>query len=135
MPEMNNRPVIYFDGICNLCNDTVQFIIEHDKQAVFLFASLQSEQGQTALNSTSTLSHAPDSIILFEKGKYYMQSTAALSIARHLNGLWPVLYTLIIIPPFIRNGIYNLIARNRYKWFGKKNECMMPTPALKDRFL
>ncbi len=133
---MNDRPVLYFDGMCNLCNGTVQFIIKHDKQKAFLFASLQSEQGQAAIaNISSSTAEAPDSVILYDKGKYYTRSAAALNIAKRLDGLWPLLYAGIVLPRFIRDSIYNLVAKNRYKWFGKRNECMIPTPELKERFL
>ena len=136
MPDMNDRPVLYFDGMCNLCNGTVQFIIKHDQQKAFLFAPLQSAQGQAAIADTvSSSAETADSVILFEGGKYYTRSTAALRIAKRLNGLWPILYAGIILPRFIRDGIYNLISKNRYKWFGKRNECMIPTPELKERFL
>ncbi|MCW3123629.1 MAG: thiol-disulfide oxidoreductase [Flavipsychrobacter sp.] len=136
MPDNKDRPVIFFDGMCNLCNSSVQFIIRHDKKKTFLFASLQSEHGQTALTGMkATDTVIPDSIILLEEGKYYTRSAAALRIARHLDGLWPVLYAGIILPRFIRDGIYNRISANRYKWFGKRTECMIPTPELKERFL
>jgi predicted DCC family thiol-disulfide oxidoreductase YuxK len=133
---MNDRPVLYFDGMCNLCNGTVQFIIRHDKHKAFLFAALQSEQGQAAIaNISSSSKEAPDSVILFDKGKYYTRSSAALHIAKRLDGLWPILYAGIVLPRFIRDSLYNLVAKNRYKWFGKRNECMISTPELKERFL
>lgn len=128
-----NRPVLFFDGMCNLCNASVQFIIRHDKKQQFLFAPLQSEAGTKALQHFA--GNSPDSLILLQDGQYFTRSSAALRVARSLSGLWPLLYGLIIIPPFLRDAVYNLIARNRYKWFGRQNACMMPTKELNDRFL
>ena len=131
-----NRPVLFFDGECNLCNSSVQFIIRHDTKKKFLFAPLQSEAGKAAVAALSTLKTGiPDSLVLSDNCKYYTKSTAALRIARKLDWAWPVLYAGIILPRFIRDGIYDLVARNRYKWFGKRNECMMPTAELRERFL
>ncbi|HEX8461049.1 MAG TPA: DUF393 domain-containing protein, partial [Segetibacter sp.] len=109
------QPVILFDGICNLCNSVVQFVIKKDKKNHFKFASLQSSFGQQLLKQVNLPDHNFNSFVLFYKGKVYLRSTAALMVARHLSGLWPVLYTLIIIPSFIRNTVYNIVAANRYK--------------------
>ena len=128
------HPVILFDGECNLCNGAVQFVIRHDKNHIFRFAALQSALGQTIKQERSVASSL-DSFLLLDNNKLYSQSTAALRVAKRLNGLWPMLYAFIIIPPFIRNGIYNFIARNRYKWFGKRVHCMIPTPELKSLFI
>ncbi|MCD6010473.1 MAG: thiol-disulfide oxidoreductase [Flavipsychrobacter sp.] len=127
----NHRPVVFFDGECNLCNGGVQFIIKRDKEKRFLFAPLQSAIGAKA----KELSGGADSFILFYKGRYYIKSSAALHTARLMGGLWPLLYIGIIIPRILRNWVYEFLARNRYKWFGKRNECMIPTPELKERFL
>jgi predicted DCC family thiol-disulfide oxidoreductase YuxK len=138
MPELNNikDPVILFDGICNLCSGAVLFIIKHDPKHLFRFASLQSEFGQKIIKQFKIPpGEAMNSFILFENEKIYTRSTGALRVAKKLNGLWPLMYSFIIIPPFIRNAFYNLIASDRYKWFGKKEECWIPTPELKSLFL
>ena len=132
--EVKN-PVIFFDGVCNLCNTSVQFIIKRDKADQFRFASLQSEYAQEVLPNDLTVPEALQSIILRHNGKIMKKSTAALTIAKKLSGGWPLLYAFIIIPKFIRDFIYDLIAKNRYRMFGKKNECMIPTPELKHRFV
>ncbi len=129
------QPIVLFDGVCNLCNGAVKFIIRHDKKKVFLFASLQSEAGKKILAQYNFPPDELNSFILIDKGKAYTRSTGALMVAKKLNGLWPVLYSYIIIPAFIRDSIYNWIGTNRYKWFGKKDECMLPTAELKARFL
>ena len=132
---MNTHPIILFDGICNLCNGAVQFVIKHDPEAMFHFASLQSEAGQTLLQQYNLPKNNFSSFVLIDDDKAYTKSTAALKVAKRLNGGVKLLYGFIIVPPFIRNAVYNTIAKNRYKWFGKKNECMIPTPALQSRFL
>ncbi|MFN8244307.1 MAG: thiol-disulfide oxidoreductase DCC family protein [Ferruginibacter sp.] len=132
---MKEQPVILFDGVCNLCNSAVQFIIKRDKRAVFLFAALQSGTAQTLLQKAPATVRALDSFVLVENNKLYTRSAAALRVCRYLRGGWPLLYGFIIVPAFIRDGVYNWIARNRYKWFGRRQECMIPTPALKARFL
>ena len=134
--DTNNRPIVFFDGECNLCNSSVQFIIRNDKAKRFLFAPLQSDRGKAALSDlTKPGTKPPDSVILFDNGKYYIRSSAALRIAKLLGGVWSVFYAGMIIPRFIRDVIYEFVSRNRYKWFGKRNSCMIPTPALLDRFL
>jgi len=125
---------IYFDGICNLCNRGVQFIIKRDPKKKFRFASLQGEAGQNMLKKYGMQQHNFDTFILQEGDKIYTRSTAALRIVRHLKGGWKLLYGTIIIPRFIRNAIYNWIAKRRYKWFGKKDKCLIPSPELKERF-
>ncbi len=131
---MQEHPIIFFDGICNLCNGAVQFVIERDVKNYFKFAALQSDFAQKELASHTLNVKQGDSFVLLEKGRVYEQSTAALRVAKKLNGLWPILYVLIIVPPFIRNWIYKFIARNRYKWFGKQESCWVPTPELKNKF-
>jgi predicted DCC family thiol-disulfide oxidoreductase YuxK len=133
--RIDSAPVLYFDGVCNLCNSAVQFVIRHDKRKLFRFASLQSAAGQLA---SATLPHplkTADSILLYEQGAWYGHSTAALRTLRLLGGGWQLLYIFIIVPPFIRDAVYRLIARNRYKWFGKREQCMVATADLKVRFL
>ena len=132
---MGKNPVIFFDGICNLCNGAVQFVIERDKNNLFKFAALQSDFAKLELAKFTLAVDQGSSFVLLEEGKVYEQSTAALRVARKLKGLWPLLYGFIIVPAFIRNAVYSLIARNRYKWFGKKESCWVPTPQLKDKFL
>lgn len=128
------HPVILFDGVCNFCDASVQFILERDPNEIFRFASLQSEAGQDLLKKY----HVPedvDSMILIESDKVYFKSSAALRISRHLQGTWKLLYILIIVPAPVRNVVYDIIARNRYKWFGKKESCMLPSPNVRKRFL
>ncbi|GAA4836252.1 thiol-disulfide oxidoreductase DCC family protein [Algivirga pacifica] len=127
--------VILFDGVCNLCNGTVNFIIDRDPKGKFQFASLQSEEGEKVLQQNGIAEVSLDSVVLLKNGQLYKKSTAALHIARELKGAWPLFYGFIIVPRFIRDGVYNWIAKNRYKWFGKSDACRIPTPELKERFL
>ena len=127
--------MILFDGVCNLCNGAVQFVIKRDKKKYFSFASLQSGEGQKLSVQYGLPVNDFNSFILVENGKAYTRSTGALRVIKKLKGLWPLLYGFMIVPGFIRNAVYDWIARNRYKWFGKKDECMIPTPELKARFL
>lgn len=129
------HPVILFDGICNLCSGAVQFIIKHDPKKHFRFASLQSKFGEEVMKHFGLPVNQFNSFILLENGKIYTRSTAALKVAKKLKGAWSLAYGFIIIPYFIRDAVYNLIARNRYKWFGKKEECWIPTSELKSLFL
>jgi predicted DCC family thiol-disulfide oxidoreductase YuxK len=136
MPVNNSdTAIIIFDGVCNLCNSSINFIIKHDKKNYFRFASLQSEKGKELLKKYSIDSSKTDSIILIENNTVYIRSTAALRITKHLNKIYPILYGFLIIPVPIRNFVYDTIARNRYKWFGKKETCMIPTDELRSRFL
>lgn len=132
---MPHPQIILFDGICNLCNAAVQFVIKHDKQGKFKFAALQSNKGQELLAQYQLANNDFNSFVLVQDGRAYTKSTAALRVSRHLNHAYKLLYGFIIVPTFIRDGVYNLIARNRYKWFGKQNDCMVPTPELLSRFL
>lgn len=132
---MKQRSVILFDGVCNLCNGAVQFVIQHDKQNHFMFASLQSDAGQQLLKQYQLPSQNFDSFILIQNDKAFIKSTAALMVAKQLGGFTKLLYGFIIVPPVIRNAVYNFIAKNRYKWFGKKDVCMMPTKNLLSKFL
>lgn len=133
--EYSNKGIVLFDGVCNLCDSSVQFIIKHDKKDFFRFAALQSETGKVLLNKAGLPDSYLQTFVYFEKGKFYSQSTAALKISKHLNGAWKGFYFLIIIPAPIRNIFYRLVANNRYKVFGKKDECMIPTPELKQKFI
>ncbi len=132
---MHKQPIILFDGVCNLCNSAVNFVIKRDKTNLIRFAPLQSETAHQLLADFNIPVAVMKSFIFIENGKAYMQSTAALKVCKHLKGLWPLLYGLIIVPSFIRDGVYKWIAKNRYKWFGKKNECMIPTAELQSKFL
>ncbi len=126
--------IVLFDGVCNLCNHSVQFIIKRDVSRKFKFASLQGETGNRIITKYGL---APDlnSFVLIENDKVYMKSTAALRVCRELKGAWKLFAILMIIPTNSRDYIYDIIAKNRYTWFGKKNSCMLPSPELKKRFL
>jgi predicted DCC family thiol-disulfide oxidoreductase YuxK len=132
---MENQPIIFFDGVCNLCDSTVQFIIRQDKNAIFRFASLQSEYSKETLEKYDFSSKNLKSVVLIHENKIYTHSAAPLEIARLLGGFWSFAYIFKLIPPFLRNAIYNWIAKNRYKWFGEKETCSIPTPELRARFL
>lgn len=127
--------IILFDDICNLCSASVQFIIKRDSHGVFRFASLQSDVGQQLLEKFSLDKKHFHSIVLIKNGKLFQRSDAALEIARSLGAGWPLLYGFKILPLFFRDATYNWISKNRYKFFGKKNECWIPTPELKSRFI
>lgn len=126
---------IIFDGVCNLCNSSVQFILKKDTNNVFLFSSLQSDAAKGILLQYNLENFDLSSIILVENDIIYQKSTAILRIAKKLSGISKYAYVFIIIPKFIRDGVYSLIAKKRYKWFGKRDSCMLPTAALKFRFL
>lgn len=132
---MEQHPILLFDGVCNLCNGAVQFLIQRDPKGIFRFASLQSDAAQGLLSQFPQAPTDISTIILVEDGRMYTKSDAALRAARYLSGAWPALYGFIIVPRPIRNAVYDWIARNRYRWFGKKDQCMIPTPGLKERFL
>jgi|TARA_B100000768_G_scaffold177137_1_gene190862 predicted DCC family thiol-disulfide oxidoreductase YuxK len=134
MNTKSKHKIILFDGLCNLCNTSVNFVIRNDKKGVFRFAPIQTNFGESTLKKYHINTKDTDSIILIDKDKYYIKSTAALYIAKELAGAYPLLFCFMIVPKFIRNLIYDLVAKNRYKWFGKKVSCMIPTPELKDKF-
>ena len=132
----NSKQIILFDGVCNLCNGAIQFIIKHDKQDVFRYAPLQSDLGKKLISQRNIDSSSIDSIILIEHGvAFYIKSDAALEIGKQLKGYKTISSVLQWIPVSIRNIVYDFIARNRYKWYGKKEQCMIPTPELKAKFL
>lgn len=135
MNNFNDKLIILFDGVCNLCNSSINFIIKHNHKKQFLFASLQSDVAKEILLQFSQKKIALDSIVFIENNIIYDKSTAILRISRYLNGGYKLLYGIIIIPKFIRDGLYNQIAKNRYNWFGKKKNCMIPAPEVKSRFL
>jgi predicted DCC family thiol-disulfide oxidoreductase YuxK len=128
-------PVILFDGVCNLCNQSVQFVIRHDRDSKFRFSALQSDFGKAELAKHNLSTEKLLSVVLLVGDKVYDRSRAALEVARRLDGLWPLLYVFVIVPPFIRNFVYDWIANNRYRWFGRTDECMLPTPELRARFI
>lgn len=132
--EMPN-PIVLFDGVCNLCSSVVRFTILRDPDRIFRFASLQSEVGHFFLNKFGLSTEDFDSFVLIEGDKFFLRSTAVLSLCKKLRGLWPLLYLLIIIPRPIRDFVYNIVAENRYKWFGKKEECFIPSADIRNRFL
>ncbi len=134
MMKGNEHALLLFDGVCNLCNTSVQFIIKRDKHDYFRFAPLSSKQGQAIIKQHPHLENV-DSLILVEDGQVYTRSTAALRVAKRLKGLWPVFGINLLLPEFIRNSVYDMVAANRYKMFGKQDSCMIPTPELRDKFI
>ena len=132
--EDTEGPVVFFDGVCNLCNGTVDFIIGRDRGTGFRFSSLQSGYARDVLPPEDVAGEL-DSIVLQEDGQLYRRSTAALRIARRLKGPWPLLYVLILIPSPLRDLVYRLIANYRYSWFGRSESCRVPTPELRARFI
>lgn len=132
---MKDPKIILFDGVCNLCNTSVNFIIDHDVNNIFKFASLQSEAGQKMLEKFGLSKTDFFSVVLIEGNNLYQKSSAVLRIVKEFGGAWKLFYGFMIVPPFIRDMFYGIIAGNRYKWFGKKNECRIPTPELKEKFL
>ncbi len=135
MKHIESHKIILFDGVCNLCNGAINFVIKKDKKNIFKFAPLQSEIGEALLSKFQIDTSNVDSIILVDGENYYAKSSAALRISKELYGGYPLLYGFIILPRFIRDLVYDYIAKNRYKWFGKKESCMIPTPELKEKFL
>ncbi|MEP3371296.1 MAG: DUF393 domain-containing protein [Maribacter dokdonensis] len=131
-----SKKIILFDGVCNLCNNSVQFVIKRDVNDVFQFAALQSETGKKLLTERNIDTQEVDSIILIEPNvAYYTKSTAALEIGKHLKGLKAISSILLWLPEALRNIVYDFIARNRYKWYGKKDNCMIPNEELKSKFI
>ncbi|MDA6070806.1 DCC1-like thiol-disulfide oxidoreductase family protein [Flavobacterium sp. AC] len=133
---LKNKKIILFDGVCNLCNGAVQFIIKNDKKDIFRFVALQSELGIEISNYIGVDQKKIDSIILYNPGvAYYYKSSAVLEIAKNLGGFYNLMFVFKIFPEKFRNYVYDYIAKNRYKWYGKKESCMIPTPELKAKFL
>jgi predicted DCC family thiol-disulfide oxidoreductase YuxK len=131
-----DKKLILFDGVCNLCNTSVQYVIKHDKKNSFMFTALQSYIGQQIIKDYNIDTSKTDSILLYTpQTGVVSKSTAALKIAQNLGFPQNVMSIFFIVPPFIRNGVYDYIAKNRYKWYGKKESCMIPTPELKSKFL
>jgi predicted DCC family thiol-disulfide oxidoreductase YuxK len=132
---VNENPVILFDGVCNFCNGTVNFVLKQDRKDVFRFAALQSEAGRKLLEKYKLSTEEFDSFVLLDEGKIYKKSAAALRVMNKLPWFWKEVQLFRVIPTPFRDAIYDFIARNRYKWFGKKDQCMIPTLEIKSRFL
>ena len=132
----NQHKIILFDGVCNLCNGAIQFMIKRDKEDTFRYAALQSDIGKKLTNERNIDTEKVDSFFLIEPGvAYYEKSDAALQIGKHLKGYRTISNIFLMIPKSLRDIVYDFVARNRYKWYGKKQECMVPTPALRAKFL
>mgnify|MGYP006281757829 FL=1 len=129
------KPIILFDGYCNLCSSSVIFVLKRERGDVFRYTSLQSDFAGRLLSDMGLDKDIPDSIVLVEEGEVYTRSTAALRIARKLKPLWSALYAFRVVPKFIRDPVYDWIARNRYKWFGKRSTCYVPNQDVKHKFL
>ena len=134
-PAADRHEIVLFDGVCNFCEASVNFIIKHDRRARFRFTPLQSEVGGEIQRRYNLDPSALDTLVLVERGKLYTKSTAALRVARRLSGVYPVFYAMIVVPPFVRDFLYDWFARRRYRWFGRKDECMAPTADIRERFL
>jgi predicted DCC family thiol-disulfide oxidoreductase YuxK len=132
---VNNQPTILFDGVCNFCNSAINFVIKRDKKGIIKFAPLQSDAGQSLLIQYNLPTNDIKSFVFIEEGKAYTQSIAAIKVCKYLGGLWPICKVFAIVPKFIRDSLYNWVAKNRYKWFGERDTCMIPTPEIKARFL
>jgi predicted DCC family thiol-disulfide oxidoreductase YuxK len=130
----SSKTILSFDGSCGLCNRSVKFVLRKEKNSELIFSPLQSEFSKKTLQSFN-LKDNMDTMVLLENGKIYLRSSAALRITKYLKGLWPLMMVFIIVPPFIRNAIYNYISKNRIAWFGTTDYCEMMTPELKKRFL
>lgn len=128
-------PIVLFDGVCNLCNASVNFIIDNDPEKHFRFAALQSKTGQKLLKKFNFSTTHLDTLVLVEGGNVFTKSNAALRIAKKLKPPLPLLFSLVFVPPFMRDAVYMTIAKNRYRWFGKSKSCRVPSPELKGRFL
>lgn len=129
------QPVVLFDGICNLCHHTVQFIVLRDKKGVFRFASLQSTIGKQLIDQHQLSVDYLNTLVVIEGKRAYLRSDAVLKIAQRLGGWWSLAMIFWIVPRFIRDAVYNWVSRNRYRWWGKKEQCLLMTPDLRERFL
>ena len=134
-PVIDNHSLVLFDGVCHFCNNSVNFIIDRDPKKKFVFAPLQSQVAKEKLMQMGVFNTEIDSIILIQNNNIYKRSNAALKIAKQLNGFWPVFYVFILVPAYIRDILYNFIAKNRYNWFGKMDVCHLPTAEARERFL
>lgn len=134
-PTAGEPPLVLFDGVCNLCNGAVQWILRRDRRARFVFASLQSEAAAAALRAAGQSGPLPDSIVLLDGGKVLVRTDAVIGIARRLGFPWSMAVVFLVVPRFVRDPVYAWVARNRYRWFGKRESCMVPTKELRARFL
>lgn len=132
---LRNKTILLFDGYCNLCHSSVQFVLKHEKRQELYFTSLQSPVGIEILKHYKIDVNKIDSLVLIEKNIAYTKSAAALRLGKYLKGIYALGYIFIIVPPFIRNGVYDFIAKNRYKWYGKQDSCIIPDENLAKRFL
>lgn len=135
MTQPDDKSLLLFDGVCNLCHGAVRFIIERDPAKHFRFASLQSEPGLELIRKHDLPEDVRTMVLVEPDGRLSLRSTAALRVARRLGGLWPVFGVLLLVPAFMRDPFYEWVARNRYRWFGQKDSCPLPDPALADRFI
>lgn len=133
--NLKNKTILLFDGYCNLCNGCVKFVLKHEKNDLISFASLQSETGEKLLKQYNIDPNVTDSLVLIENGTASIKSSAALKLTKYMKGLYPLCMGFMIIPPFIRNWVYDFIAKHRYKWFGKSDTCMIPDKNIANRFL
>ncbi|WNS41041.1 thiol-disulfide oxidoreductase DCC family protein [Paenibacillus sp. MMS20-IR301] len=133
--EMQGKSIVLIDGVCHLCQGLVRFIIPRDPKELFMFASLQSEAARELLRAGGLLEDTLNTVVLVESGVNYTESAAVLRIARRLRFPWPAAYVFILVPAPLRNFVYRLVARNRYRWFGRDEQCLLPSPELKRRFL
>jgi len=131
-----NKKIILFDGVCNLCNSSINYVIDHDKKDVFRFVSLQSDLGKAIQDYLGIKNKSLDTIILYVPDEaYYIKSTAAIKVMREFLGFWKLAQFFLILPSSVRDLVYNYVAKNRYKWYGKEDTCRIPTPKLKAKFL
>lgn len=135
VPEQEDESIVLFDGVCNLCNAAVNFLIDHDPGGRFKFGALQSEAVEPLLERYGIRADYLDSFILIDDEQVYRRSDAALRIARRIGGAWRLLYPLLLLPRPLRDAVYDWVAANRYRWFGTKDACRLPTPELKARFI
>ena len=128
-------PIVLFDGVCKFCDASVNFLLDHDRAGRVRFAALQSDAGQALLRQFGLRGDRFDTLVLVEGRRYFLRSTAALRLARHLDFPWPLLSALLLLPAFLRDAAYDLLAANRFRWFGQLDACRVPTPEVRGRFL
>jgi len=134
MLDKTNK-ILLFDGVCNLCSGSVFFIIKRERNKLIRYAAVKSTQGKLLLKKYGIKDDYLGSLIFIDDGKAYFKSTGALRLCKYLKSLWPLLYALIVVPSFLRNSVYDFVAKNRYQWFGRKESCMFPIVELKSLFL
>ncbi len=134
MNDTLQAPILLFDGVCNLCSSSVQWVLKHDRRGIFRFAPLQSRLAQELLTRHAYTGGELGTVVLVADGRLYTHSDAVLELLRRIGGGWQLFYIGKLIPPFLRNAAYNLVARYRYRWFGKQETCWLPRPEWSDRF-